>query len=61
LQRGKDLVQAMGMDLATETSGTVTKLLGRGVEHRDTPATERAMESLDQICGAGRFRAFKRF
>ena len=31
----KDLVQAMGWDLAAETSWAVTKLLGCGVEHRD--------------------------
>ncbi|KAH6698225.1 hypothetical protein BKA61DRAFT_583388 [Leptodontidium sp. MPI-SDFR-AT-0119] len=34
-QARKDLVQAMGRDLAAETSGAVTKLLGCGVEHRD--------------------------
>jgi len=34
-QARKDLVQAMGRDLASETSGAVTKLLGCGVEHRD--------------------------
>ena len=34
-QAHKDVVQAMGRDLATDTSGAVTKLLGCGVEHRD--------------------------
>jgi hypothetical protein len=34
-QARKDLVQAVGRDLAAETSRAVTKLLGCGVEHRD--------------------------
>jgi hypothetical protein len=34
-QARKDLVQTMGRDLAAETSGLLTKLLGRGVEHGD--------------------------
>ncbi len=34
-QARKDLMLAMGRDLAVETSGAVTKMLGCGVEHRD--------------------------
>ena len=34
-QARKDLVQAIGRDLAAETSGAVAKLLDCGVEHRD--------------------------
>jgi len=34
-QAHKDLVQTIGQDLAAETSGVLTKLLGRGVEHSD--------------------------
>ncbi|PMD54797.1 uncharacterized protein K444DRAFT_695894, partial [Hyaloscypha bicolor E] len=34
-QARKDLVLGMGRDLAAETSGAVTKILDRGVEHRN--------------------------
>ena len=34
-QARKDIVQAIGRDLATETSWAVTKMLDCGVEHRD--------------------------
>ena len=34
-QARKDLMQAMGLDLAVETSGAVTKMLDYGVEHHD--------------------------
>lgn len=34
-QARKDLMLAIGRDLAAETSGAVTKMLGYGVEHRD--------------------------
>jgi hypothetical protein len=34
-QARKDLISAMGRDLAAETNGAVTKMLGCGVEHRD--------------------------
>jgi hypothetical protein len=45
---------AIGRDLATETSRTITKMLDYGVEHRDV-RPERAIESRDQKCGAGGF------
>lgn len=34
-QARMDFMLAMGRDLAVETSGAVTKMLGYGVEHRD--------------------------
>jgi hypothetical protein len=34
-QASKDLMQAMGLDLAVETSGAVTQMLDYGVEYRD--------------------------
>lgn len=34
-QARKNLMLAIGRDLAAETSGAVTKMLGCGVEHRD--------------------------
>jgi hypothetical protein len=44
-QARKDLMLAMGRDLAAETSGAVIKMLGYGVEHT---ASESAMEPRDQ-------------
>jgi serine/threonine protein kinase len=38
-QARKDLMFAMGRDLAAETSGAVTKMLDCGVEHRDIRPT----------------------
>jgi len=35
VQARSDLMSAMGRDLAAETSGEVTKMLDRGVEHHD--------------------------
>jgi hypothetical protein len=40
-QARKDLMLAMGRDLAAETSGAVIKILDCGVKHRDGTATER--------------------
>jgi hypothetical protein len=56
-QARKDLMLAIGRDLAAETSGAVIKMLNRGVEHRDI-RPPNAMESRGQTCGAGRLRAF---
>jgi hypothetical protein len=51
-QARKDLMLAMGRDLTAETNGADAELRGRASRYT---ATERAMESRDQKCGAGGF------